>query len=349
MSKTLHVKGIPLFNLMTFEKISLLIGVCFFLGVNLSYANVQNQQDDPVDGGTLSEDPFHFCVGDGEPDHVELVSVEGAEGPNSAWVVTDEDGKILGLPPTPEAVNFDGAGPGVCLIWHLSYADGLQGLEMGNNALTDLVGTYDLSDDNVRVYRNQPEGGELSGGPYEFVVGDGTPDMVMDVTVSGNSGANSAWVVTDEAGKILGLPPTPEAVNFDGAGPGVCLIWHLSYADGLQGLEMGNNALTDLMGCYDLSNQVRVVRVVPTQISNDDITLYPVPARNVLRVSANKMNSAEALYSLYDMAGNDVTNKVRLLDEDNMSFDIQSLPNGLYLLKIRDNSGMVYTKKVVKQ
>ncbi|MCW5516734.1 hypothetical protein, partial [Muriicola sp. Z0-33] len=36
-----------------------------------------------VNGGTLSEDPFFFCVGDGQPDHVSLVSVEGAEGPNA--------------------------------------------------------------------------------------------------------------------------------------------------------------------------------------------------------------------------------------------------------------------------
>ncbi|MCW5518195.1 agarase, partial [Muriicola sp. Z0-33] len=119
-----------------------------------------------VDGGTLSEDPFFFCVGDGQPDHVSLVSVEGAEGPNAQWVVTDEAGTILGLPPTPEAVNFDGAGPGVCLIWHLRYADGLVGLEAGNN-VADLMGVYDFSDDNVRVYRSQPEGGEISGGPFE--------------------------------------------------------------------------------------------------------------------------------------------------------------------------------------
>ncbi|MFS4447694.1 hypothetical protein ACKWCA_13495, partial [Maribacter sp. 2307UL18-2] len=183
-----------------------------------------------INGGTLSEDPFHFCVGDGEADHVSKVSVEGASGPNMQWVVTDEDGKILGLPPTPEAVNFDGAGPGICLIWHLSYADGLTGLEAGNNALTDLMGEYDLSDDNVRVYRAQPEAGELLGGPFSFDV-DGTPDMVSGLSLEGERmGSNSTFVITDDQGKILGLPPTLEAVegvDFDGAGAGTCLIWYL--------------------------------------------------------------------------------------------------------------------------
>ena len=302
-----------------------------------------------VDGGTLSEDPFFFCVGDGEADHVSLVSVEGAEGPNSQWVVTDEAGTILGLPPTPEAVNFDGAGPGVCLIWHLSYADGLTGLEPGNNALTDLMGVYDLSDDNVRVYRSQPEGGELSGGPYEFTVGDGVPDNVMSVELSGNSGANSQWIVTDESGTILGLPPMPSAVDFDGAGPGVCLIWHLSYADGLSGLEAGNNALTDLEGCYDLSNEIRVERVAPPQAGKSSITLFPLPARNVINVSSDKMDGSKASFYLFDLGGNNVSGSLRPMDDSGTAFDIQSLPSGLYFLRIRDDQGRLYTKKIVKQ
>jgi len=44
-------------------------------------------------------------------------------GTNSAWVVTDEDGNILGLPETYSDVNFDEAPAGTCLVWHLSYED----------------------------------------------------------------------------------------------------------------------------------------------------------------------------------------------------------------------------------
>ncbi|MEL6916325.1 MAG: hypothetical protein AAFO99_01210, partial [Bacteroidota bacterium] len=228
---------------------------------------------EPIDGGTLSEDPFFFCVGDGEADRVSLVSVEGNSGPNSQWVVTDDLGNILGLPPRPEAVDFDVAGPGVCLIWHLSFADGLEGLVAGNNVLTDLVGDYDLSDDNVRVYRSEPDGGELIGGPFEFTV-DGTPDNVSGIELIGGSGANSQWVVTDDLGNILGLPPSPEVVDFDEAGPGVCLIWHLSYADGLEGLAGGNN-IDSLEGCYDLSNPVRVVRNAAVPIDGGTLSEDP--------------------------------------------------------------------------
>ena len=214
-----------------------------------------------VDGGTITGGPFEFCVGDGYEDHVSDVGLSGNTGSNSQWVVTDEYGKILGLPPNPEAVNFDGAGAGVCLLWHLSYEEGLEGLEGGNN-VDDLAGTYDFSNE-IRVYRNQPDAGELVGGPFYITV-DGYPDMVSGISITGTrSGSNSTFVVTSPEGEILGIPPSLEAVegiDFDAAGPGTCLIWHLRYEDGLEGLEMGLNA-NDLMGCYDLSNYIEVVRI----------------------------------------------------------------------------------------
>ena len=216
------------------------------------------------EGGTLDGGPFTFCVGDGVADMIAAgdITLSGNSGTNSAWVVTDANGNILGLPPTPADVNFDGAGPGECLVWHLSYEDGLTGAEVGANA-ADLQGCYSLSNP-ISVFRNQPEGGTLDGGPFTFCVGDGVDDMIAagDITLSGNSGSNSAWVVTDVNGNILGLPPTPGDVNFDGAGPGECFIWHLSYEDGLTGAEVGANA-ADLQGCYSLSNPISVFRNQP--------------------------------------------------------------------------------------
>ncbi|MEM8907116.1 MAG: T9SS type A sorting domain-containing protein, partial [Bacteroidota bacterium] len=219
---------------------------------------IRNQPE----GGELVGGPFEFCVGDGEADMLEpgSITLSGNAGSNSQWVVTDDQGNILGLPPMPSVVNFDGAGPGTCLVWHLSYDGEITGLEMGLNA-NDLQGCFDLSNP-VEVIRNQPEGGELVGGPFEFCVGDGIADMLEpgSIILSGNAGSNSQWVVTDDQGNILGLPPMPSAVNFDGAGPGTCLVWHLSYDGEITGLEMGMNA-NDLQGCFDLSNPVEVIRL----------------------------------------------------------------------------------------
>lgn len=215
-------------------------------------------------GGTLEGGPFDFCVGDGEVDNIPegAITLSGNSGTNSQWVITDDQGTILGLPPSPYVVDFDGAGAGTCLVWHLSFEDGLQGAAVGENA-ADLSGCFDLSN-YIEVIRRQPEGGTLEGGPFEFCVGNGEADNIAEgaITLSGNSGTNSQWVITDDQGNILGLPPSPYGVDFDGAGAGTCLVWHLSFEDGLQGAAEGNNA-ADLVGCYSLSNPIEVIRIQP--------------------------------------------------------------------------------------
>ncbi len=236
-----------------------------------NFPEVEVNSNFGCDGGQITGGPFEFCVGDGKADNVSGIELTGNDGQNSQWVITDSTGKILGLPGAPEAVDFDGAGAGLCLIWHLSYSDGLTGLVAGNNVNSDLHGTYSFSN-SISVYRNQPEGGVIEGGPFEFIVGDGEDDFVW-VGINGASGANAQWVITDEAGVILGLPSDPEVVNFEGAGEGTCLIWYLSYSNGLTGLTVGNNATTDLEGCYDFSDPVKVVR--KEKINGGEITGGP--------------------------------------------------------------------------
>jgi hypothetical protein len=108
-----------------------------------------------VKAGEISGGPFTFNV-DGTPDYVSGITLDGtAKGSNRTWVITDADGKILGLPPTlaaVEGVNFDGAGTGVCLIWYLRYEGTLTGAAMGENA-NNLQGCFDLSNP-ITVTRN---------------------------------------------------------------------------------------------------------------------------------------------------------------------------------------------------
>ena len=224
-------------------------------------------------GGTLSGGPFSFCIGDGEADNIneDQIVLSGNAGTNSQWVVTDDSGNILGLPPTFSAVDFDGAGVGTCLVWHLSFEDGLTGAAVGMNA-NALQGCYSLSNP-ISVSRNDSggacgaatcdaAGGTLTGGPFTFdSVSDGTPDTIAagSITLAGNTGENSQWVITDADGIILGLPPMPSAVDFDGAGVGTCLVWHLSFTGDITGADAGLNA-NDITGCWSLSNPIEVVR-----------------------------------------------------------------------------------------
>ena len=218
-----------------------------------------------VSGGVLSGGPFGFIV-DGEADFVSGLSLAGASGANSTYVITDADLNILGLPPTladVEAVNFDDANGGTCLIWHLSFGNDLGGAAAGANA-ADLTGCFDLSNPITVERLCNAEGGTLEGGPFSFTVGDGTPDNVSGLSLSGRA-ANlpGTYVITDGDGEILGLPSTMDDlmdVDFDGTGAGTCLIWYLSVGDGFAGGEIGANAGTDLSGCYDLSNPITVNR-----------------------------------------------------------------------------------------
>ena len=221
-----------------------------------------------TNGGVLSGGPFEVVVGDGIEDNVSGITTDpNAVGTNSTFVITDDTGIILGLPPTKndlEGVDFDGAGEGTCLIWYLRYENGLEGAEVGMNA-NDLEGAFDLSN-SISVFRNpQPNAGVLSGDPFVFCV-DGDEDNVSGISTDPNAvGTNSSFVITDDTGIILGLPPTLadlEGVNFDGAGAGVCLIWYLRYEDGLIGAEVGENA-NDLDGIFSLSNSIMVTRNEP--------------------------------------------------------------------------------------
>lgn len=230
-----------------------------------------DDDNDPIvvpDAGTISGGPFTFVAGDGIEDNVSGITTDpNAVGTNSTFVITDDTGIILGLPPTKndlEGVDFDGAGEGTCLIWYLRYENGLEGAEVGMNA-NDLEGAFDLSN-SISVFRNpQPNAGVLSGDPFVFCV-DGDEDNVSGISTDPNAvGTNSSFVITDDTGIILGLPPTLadlEGVNFDGAGAGVCLIWYLRYEDGLIGAEVGENA-NDLDGIFSLSNSIMVTRNEP--------------------------------------------------------------------------------------
>lgn len=244
-----NIEGLELGN-----NVSQLMG-CYGL------SNSEEVRRRSVSGGTLLGGPFVFCVGDGVSDIIaeDQIILSGNNGDNSQWVITDDQGTILGLPGSFSDVDFDGAGLGTCLIWHLSFADGIQGATVGNNA-SDLQGCFSLSNP-IEVQRSGPQGGTLEGGPFTFCVGDGFSDFINpgDIILSGNTGTNSQWVVTDDQGVILGLPPMLSAVDFDDAGIGTCLVWHLSFEDGLEGAAVGNNA-ADLTGCFNLSNPIEVNR-----------------------------------------------------------------------------------------
>jgi hypothetical protein len=175
--------------------------------------------------------------------------------------------------------------------------------------------------------------------------------MVSGLSLTGDrSGSNSTWVITDDQGKILGLPPTLDAVegvDFDGAGVGTCLIWYLRYEDGLVGLEPDLNA-NDLQGCFDLSNAVEVVRSEKTSSSGKtSATVFPLPAVDVLNVKLESFGNSEVRVNIVDLAGNSVKHDTMKVNNNGISMNVQSVPSGLYVLTLINEEGKSISKKVI--
>ena len=239
-----------------------------------STATVEVEGSSAPTAGTISTtDPTTICAGDGVADPITVTTSGSTAGASTQWVVTDANGNILALPPT-NVIDLEGAGSGVCLIWYLVYDGTISGASVGNNA-SDIEGCFDLSN-NIPVTRLSTEPGTIStNDPTTVCVGDMEDDFV-DVSVDdAGVGTNSAWVITDANGVILGLPMTPP-FNFEDAGVGNCLIWYLNFEDGLVGAELGANA-SDLEGCFSLSDPIEVIREEAgvVTISPEDLTICP--------------------------------------------------------------------------
>ncbi|MBO4739298.1 MAG: T9SS type A sorting domain-containing protein [Bacteroidales bacterium] len=75
--------------------------------------------------------------------------------------------------------------------------------------------------------------------------------------------------------------------------------------------------------------------------TQNDILVFPNPAKNNLYVSGNNICTVEVFNCL-----GQCQSKTSAMSQDYISIDVQALPAGLYLLKITDNNGRIFTKKI---
>lgn len=188
--------------------------------------------------------------------------------------------------------------------------------------------------------------------------GDGVADPFM-VNITDTVGANFAWVITDDQGNILGLPSGP-TFDLDGAGPGICLLWGLSFEDGLTGAAVGNNA-SDLMGCFDLSNPITVTRDTSGSIcitSTENIIsaaeigfeVFPNPAQDRIQFKADFTERPSSLFiEVRSTIGQMMIRKA--LDnqqELNETLDINQLTSGVYFITLRTERSVI-TQQFLKK
>ena len=213
-----------------------------------------------------------ICVDD---DAIELVTAEvigTSNGPNTVWLITDTAFNILSVD-TFNVFDLESSGAGVCLIWFVNFEDGLSGATVGNN-LADLDGCFALSN-SIEVTKTtgencQGETGlcDVNGGSIvdqnglteaTFCTQDDVEELIT-ASVSGEQGSNRTWVVTDEANDIISID-TSNIFDLEQQGPGTYEIRHLSFEEDLTGATVGNN-ISDLGGCFDLSNSITLTIVL---------------------------------------------------------------------------------------
>src|SRR5210317_942528 len=98
----------------------------FFLGTSglVVAQNANANENATVFGGEftfLDGETYNSICIDGEADYVMVEFVKEPSGRLKQWIITDEEGYIVGLPDNISDVNFDEAEVGICLIYHLSY------------------------------------------------------------------------------------------------------------------------------------------------------------------------------------------------------------------------------------
>jgi len=237
---------------------------CF--GLSDNFVTINREQ--PLGGtiGLLSGDEEgSVCPGDGVPDILRFVT-SGVRGDNFAFLITDNDGNILGFPETA-AIDFEDVNVGVCKVYSFVYT-GMIIASIGDNIDTQLAsGCFDLSDNFVRVTRQDATTGTISteAGETEIMAcpGDAIPDFVrFDST--GTSLSNFNYLITDTNNVVFRVAFT-DRIDFENLPIGVCRVWGLGY-DGIVAAAPGDTAGIDPLAtqCYALSeNFVTVTKQLP--------------------------------------------------------------------------------------
>ncbi len=213
-----------------------------------------------ADGGTINSQGLSSVeICNNENDGLVDMSIIGAAGDQSDWIITDEDGVIV-LISNAIPLDVSSLPAGLYDIQHVSSSAAVSGITIGEN-IADLSGCFSVSNTvslNIMIVNGGMLNLEDGSIQIEICADDGMSDE-FGVVLLDAIGDSTAWVITDTTGIILGLPPGP-TFDLEGAGEGICLLWNLSFNDMIQGLELGADS-DSLEGCLALSNPIIINRL----------------------------------------------------------------------------------------
>jgi Uncharacterized protein related to plant photosystem II stability/assembly factor len=83
---------------------------------------------------------------------------------------------------------------------------------------------------------------------------------------------------------------------------------------------------------------------IATTTSGELLSVYPNPAKDNIRISANSLNGDDAILNIYNTTGSLV--KSDILGAPDQSYDISSLSNGIYILELKSGN-LTYKKRLI--
>lgn len=205
-----------------------------------------------------------LCLEEGNPGVVRFRSQPLAM-PYAYLVVTDQN--LIVHIGTSNFIDFTNMPSGILRVISFSFLGPILA-EVGDNYLeTDLAFLcYQLVSNEIVISNVEPVGGDVSTADGQTAIAiclNTASDNTINV-VTNSDFASYTYIITDENNIILDVSETG-AVDFSGAGIGVCHVWGLAYV-GTLNAPLGADLL-DLElagGCFELSNNfVEVTRLFP--------------------------------------------------------------------------------------
>ena len=139
------------------------------------------------------------------------------------------------------------------------------------------------------------------------------------------------------------------------------MITHISYEDGLEGLEIGNNIFGNLIGCFSFSNEIAVTRLVSPDcpeslnrvIGDDAISItaiYPVPAISEVSVVIESREEYSTTIQVFDLSGKSLIQDRRQIVEgtNTIELNVSELSDGMFYIGVPNSKGKFITKRFVK-
>ena len=244
-----------------------ILGLCLLGIMGFAQDTIPRYRDIYIRSGMLTDTTI--CTQDGRPDIILFQPPTYAF--QTSLLITDTNDVIQAVK-VSNTYNFEGTGPGINRVYGIIYI-GLLNVKPGIPLDSIEVNSYliGITKNYVTVNKVVAVGGTVADNYGEtdvtICLGDDYPDQVI-VSNQGDKQYQYAYLVTDEAGKIL-MTSQSDTIAFENAMPGTCLIHGISYT-GAFSVDTGTY-LADLSfgdRCFDLSsNYITVNRVNYSDLS----------------------------------------------------------------------------------